>query len=109
MPPAKIEPGRDPEMAQRTISLNLVFALSSIGLLIALSLMIWADYDRDWKKYQTRFNKLEVKATQEQIEAALGKMDARRRQELEQAITKGKEEGAGGARRSRRPRPRWTA
>ena len=82
MPPAKIEPGRDPEMAQRTQKLNLVFALTSIGLLIAFSLMVWADYNREWKAYQTRFNDLEVKLTRQQIEQALGKVDAARRQEL---------------------------
>ena len=38
-------------------SSNVVFALTSIGLLlVAFSLMIWADYDREWKKYQMQFN-----------------------------------------------------
>lgn len=38
---AKVEPGRDPEMVQRTIRMNLVFALTSIALLITLSWMVW--------------------------------------------------------------------
>ena len=67
---AKVEPGRDPQMAERTRKLNLVFALTSIGLLLAVSLMVWVDYDREWKKYQIEFNKLEVKLTKEQIEQA---------------------------------------
>jgi len=92
MPPAKIEPGRDPRMVARTQKLNLVFALSSIGLLLVLSLMVWADYDREWKKYQLQFNQLEVSLTQKQIEDALGKMDAARRQQLEAALLKGAEE-----------------
>lgn len=92
MPPAKVEPGRDPEMVRRTQKLNLVFALSSIALLLALSLMVWADYDREWKKYQLRFNQLEVRLTRQQIEEALGKVDAARRQELEAAIARGREE-----------------
>src|SRR5262245_27313617 len=91
MPP-KIEPGRDPEMARRTQKLNVVFALTSIGLLIALSLMVGADYDREWKKYQLQFNRLEVRLTQKQIEESLGKVDAARRQELEGLIAKGREE-----------------
>ena len=57
MPPAKVEPGRDPEMAERTQKLNVVFALTSIGLLLAFSWMVWADYNREWKKYQIEFNR----------------------------------------------------
>jgi len=92
MPPAKVEPGRDPEMVRRTQKLNLVFALSSIGLLLAFSLMVWADYDREWKRYQEAFNRLEVRLTRTQIDEALGKVDAARRQELEELLRKGAEE-----------------
>ena len=52
---ARTEPGRDPQMVKRTSALNLVFALSSIGLLVTLALMIWKDYDRAWKGYQKEF------------------------------------------------------
>src|SRR5262249_38841740 len=92
MPPPKIEPGRAPRMAARTHKLNLVFALSSIALLLALSFMVWADYDREWKKYQLQFNQLEVTLTQKQIEDALGKVDAAKRKQLEAEIQKGREE-----------------
>jgi cytochrome c2 len=92
MSPAKVEPGRDPEMAQRANRMNLVFALSSIGLLVALSYMMWVDYNREWKKHQIQFNKLEVTLTQQQIQGVLGKVDAARRQQLEEAIARGKKE-----------------
>src|SRR5690349_11180714 len=88
----KLEPGRDPQMAERTRTLNVVFALTSIGLLITFSLMIWYDYARDWKKYQKEFTRLEVKRTEAEIQDALGKVDAARRQQLEQQIAKGREE-----------------
>lgn len=80
---AKLEPGRDPQMADRTQKLNPLFALSSIGLLLALSWMVWADYDREWKRHQIDFNRLEVKATAEQIQAGLGKLDAAKKQQLD--------------------------
>src|SRR5260221_4460145 len=89
---AKIEPGRDAEMVKRTNTVNLVFALSSIGLLLAFSLMVWVDYNREWKKYQLQFNTLEVKLTREQIEKSAGKVDAARSKQLEEAIVRGKEE-----------------
>src|SRR5262245_50053385 len=96
-PPTKPEPGRDPEMARRTNQLNLVFALSSIGLLLALSWMVWADYDREWKRYQTEFGKLEVQVTEAQIEQALGKVGKEKLAALQAGIEKGRQDAAGRA------------
>src|SRR5438552_3531354 len=91
-PPGKPEPGRDPQMAQRAQKLNVVFALTSIGMLLAFTVMIWADYDREWKKYQKTFNRLEVKVTRAQAEQALGKVDATRRQDLQAEMACAKQE-----------------
>src|SRR5262245_32260837 len=91
---AKNEPGRDPEMVSRTRSLNVVFALTSLGLLVVLSLMVWVDYARPWKKYQQEFARLEVKRTEEQIQQSLGKVDAARKQQLEAQLQKGEQEAA---------------
>jgi len=85
---AKLEPGRDPQMAERTQKLNVWFALSSIGLLGALSWMVWADYDREWKRHQIEWNRLEVEATQEQIQATLGQVDAAKKQQLDADLQK---------------------
>ena len=89
---AKLEPGRDPEMVARTQTLNLVFAVSSIALLLAFSWMVWDDYHREWKKYQVEFNKLEVKLTEAQIQEALGKVDAAKREELQAKLAQGQQE-----------------
>jgi cytochrome c2 len=67
---AKLEPGRDPEMAARTRRLNLAFAASSVLLLLSLSWMVWADYDREWKRHQVRFAALERRLTEAQIQEA---------------------------------------
>jgi mono/diheme cytochrome c family protein len=93
---AKPEPGRDPQMAERTNRLNLVFALSSLGLLLALSLMVWADYDREWKRYQLDFNALEVRSMRAERDAAAGKVDATRRQQLTDLIARAEQEAAAG-------------
>jgi cytochrome c2 len=92
MPPAKLEPGRDADMARRTETLNVVFAVSSIGLLLISSLMIWADYDREWKGYQKEFNKREVALTEEQIREVLGKVGADRQKALQAEIEAGQRE-----------------
>lgn len=94
MPPAKVEPGRDPQMAERTRTLNTVFALSSLGLLLALSWMVWADYDREWKDYQKAFNRLEVKYTQQQVQEALGAVDAGKLKALEADLARGRQDEA---------------
>src|SRR4030095_15582092 len=94
---AKNEPGRDPEMVGRTRALNVVFALTSIGLLVVLSLMVWADYDRPWKKYQHDFADMEKKRTEAQIQQALGKVEATRRTGLEALLAKGQQEAAANA------------
>lgn len=91
---AKLEAGRDPEMAARTQKLNVVFALSSIGLLLTVSLMVFADYAREWKTYQKEFNKLEVRQTEAQIQEALGKVDAAKRAEVEARLAQGRQETA---------------
>jgi len=91
---AKIEPGRDPQMAERTQKLNLLFAASSLGLLIALSWMVWADYDREWKQHQIRFNRLEIQNTKAQRDAALGKVGSGQMQALQAQLDKGREEMA---------------
>jgi len=88
----KIEPGRDPQMVDRTRKLNVVFALTSIGLLITFSLMIWYDYARPWKKHQNEFTLLEVKRTEVEIQEALGKVEAGKRKALEEQIARGEEE-----------------
>src|SRR5689334_11203278 len=92
MPPAKVEPGRDPGMADRTRKLNVLFALTSIAMLIVFSWMIWADYDREWKQHQIAFTDMEVKRTEEDIQKALGKVDAKRKQELDAKLAQGGQE-----------------
>lgn len=87
---ARTEPGRDPQMVKRTNALNLVFAVSSIGLLVTLALMIWKDYDRDWKRYQIEFNRLEIARTQELIQEAESDVDAQKRQQLEEQLERGR-------------------
>jgi len=79
-------------MAERTRVLNVVFALTSIGLLIVLSLMIWADYDREWKQYQKQFAEMDVQRTKAQIQEVDSKVDASKRAQLELELAQSKQE-----------------
>ena len=40
--------------------LNVVFAASSIFLLLTTVWMVWDDFDREWKGTQRRFNQLQI-------------------------------------------------
>src|SRR6185436_361322 len=89
---AKPEPGRDPQMAERTQVLNVAFALTSIALLLVLSWMIWADYNREWKQYQKAFLKLDIARTQKQVNEATSKLDAAKKAQLDADRTKAQQE-----------------
>ena len=73
---AKPEPEADPGLAARNQKLHVLFAVSSIGLLVAIGCMVWADYDREWRPYQIEFNRMRVAQTETQIEEALSPEDA---------------------------------
>src|SRR5688572_14216980 len=88
---AKPEAGRDPRMAERTLKLNVLFALTSIALLITLSLMIWYDYAREWKKHQVAFNDLELTLTKSQV-GALDKQVGDRLRAIEAELKAGEQE-----------------
>jgi len=63
--------------------LNVVFAASSIFLLLSVVWMVWDDYDRDWKNTQRRFNQLELQVTQAQLQQAGRAVDRNKLQQLE--------------------------
>jgi cytochrome c2 len=88
---AKPEPESDPRLAARTLKLNVLFALSSVGLLVALVVMVGADYGREWRQYQVEFNRRRVALTQEQIQKALSPEDAQRLGEIEGELARGRE------------------
>lgn len=48
------------ETAWSMKALHLIFALSSVALLLSLVWLLWADYDRPWKQYQKQFREIET-------------------------------------------------
>ncbi len=67
----------------RISKVNVIFALSSVLLLIFFVWMIWQDYDREWKRYQRAANRLEIAKTEaEKAQAAQG-IDSTRLVQLE--------------------------
>ena len=89
---AKPEPESDPGLAARNQKLHVLFALSSIGLLVTIGLMVWADYNREWRQYQIEFNRMRVAQTETQIEEALSPEDAEQLADIEARLARGREE-----------------
>jgi len=63
--------------------LNVVFAASSIFLLLSTVWMVWDDYDRDWKNTQRRFARLQYDVTRAQYRQARDKVDRPKLQQLQ--------------------------
>ena len=63
------------ERVYNTLTLTKVFLWSSIGLLIAVIWMAYADYHRDWKKYQRQFMQMERQKALEKRNEAKGEID----------------------------------
>ena len=55
--------------------LNVVFAASSIFLLLSTVWMVWDDFDRDWKNTQRRFAQLQYDVTRAQYRAEAARVD----------------------------------
>jgi hypothetical protein len=89
---AKPEPESDPGLAARNQKLHVLFALSSIGLLVTIGLMVWADYNREWRQYQIEFNRMRVAQTETQIEEALSPEDAEELSDVAARLARGREE-----------------
>ncbi|HET9830167.1 MAG TPA: c-type cytochrome [Vicinamibacterales bacterium] len=73
--------------------LNVVFAASSIFLLLSTVWMVWDDYDRDWKNTQRRFARLQYDVTRAQYRAARDKVDRTKLGQLQSQL-KGAEQNA---------------
>src|SRR6478736_6190509 len=66
--------------------LNVVFAASSIFLLLSTVWMVWDDYDRDWKNTQRSFARLQYNVSKLQYQAARDKVDRPKIQQLQAQI-----------------------
>src|SRR4051812_5555997 len=64
--------------------LNVVFAASSVFLLLSVVWMVWDDYDRDWKNTQRRFAQLDLQVTQAQLQQAARAVDKTKLTQLQQ-------------------------
>jgi cbb3-type cytochrome oxidase cytochrome c subunit len=71
------------ETLRKMGGLNLLFAASSLGLLLTTVWMVYDDYSRGWKGYQKEFQRLQAEKTRAQIEAAQKAVDAQTLESLE--------------------------
>jgi cytochrome c2 len=80
-PPAK-RPDRHYDFGR----MNMVFALSSLGLLAGTLWMVFADYAQPWKRYQAEFRSLEHQKLMKDEEAERQKIDQQQVAQLRKDI-----------------------
>ena len=56
--------------------LNMIFAIASSVLLLALIWLVADDYTRQWKDYQHKFRELEIEKTRVKYDYAVNELDA---------------------------------
>src|SRR3974390_148541 len=67
--------------------LNVVFAASSIFLLLSAGWTIWDDYDRDWKNTQRRFTQLQTDVARADLQKAQRAIDKNKLSQLQAQLT----------------------
>src|SRR4051794_23483366 len=72
------------ETYRRQPTLHVVFALSSLAMLVVIIWMILADHLRSWKEFQRRFQKIEVAKLEKAKEEKQRDLERSKRKELEQ-------------------------
>jgi len=71
--------------------LNVVFAASSIFMLLVTVWMVWDDFDREWKGTQRRFNALQIEVTQAQLQQTQKGVNQAKLQQLQQQLAAAKQ------------------
>ncbi len=69
MTPPITPPEKRPDRHYNFGRMNMVFALSSLGLLAVTLWMAFADYAQPWKRFQAEFRSLERQKLMEEAEA----------------------------------------
>ena len=80
------EPKRFRDFVYNVDKMNMVFALSSVVLVLAVLWMVWDDYDREWKGIQKEAMTLEAYKTEADIELAQQNVDQDALTEIEEEL-----------------------
>jgi mono/diheme cytochrome c family protein/cytochrome c551/c552 len=72
--------------------LNLIFAMSSIALLLATGAMVFYDYVRGWKWFQLEFNRLQQERIDQELNVRLDDETRQRLAELDREMREGQVE-----------------
>ena len=72
--------------------LNLIFALTSLGLLLVTGVMVGYDYVRGWKWFQLEFNRIQQERIQQELRAKDDDATRKRLADLDKEVRKGQVE-----------------
>jgi len=86
-----VPPKKRPDRHYNFRRTNVVFALSSIALLLVTIWMVVPDYAKPWKRLQSQFRELEREAVVEELEAERQSLNANELAQLEADVAKEEE------------------
>jgi cytochrome c2 len=89
--------------------LNALFAWSSVAVLVCMGLMVYEDYHREWKGYQSRFRTLEASKIEAEIREAEQAVDQSALQGLQKELETQQAAAAAHARQADEARRRLAA
>ena len=67
--------------------LNIVFAITSVGLLLAVLLMFADDYTREWRDYQREYRSIQIENASVELEAKRSEIDSTQLTAIEDKIS----------------------
>ena len=74
--------------------LNIIFALTSVALMISVFVMVADDYIREWRDYQREFRQIEIEKTEAELAMNIAAIDTTELKELEERISIAKDQVA---------------
>ncbi len=86
-----LPPEKRPDRHYNFRSTNVVFALSSIALLLVTIWMVVPDYAKPWKRLQSQFRDLEREAVREELEAEKQSLNANELAQLQAEVAQERE------------------
>lgn len=81
-----VPPEKRPDRHYNFRRTNVVFALTSIALLLVTVWMVVPDYAKPWKRLQSQFRELEKEAVREELEAERQRLNANELAQLEAQV-----------------------
>ena len=80
------KPKDDAQYLYNVPRLNIIFALTSVALMVSIFVMVADDYIREWRDYQREFRQIEIEKTEAELAMNIAAIDSAELKKLEERI-----------------------